>query len=190
MKQRLNDITVAFDRSGNVLFCSSFSKTLVPGYRIGYVLAGNWSARLRHLKLLGNVATAGLPQVALAEFLQRGNYDRLVRQAAQTYRWRSEQFRALVLKYFPPGTLVTRPRGGFVLWIEMPPAVDCVRLHDLALDAGISVTPGVIFSPSGDYRHHIRVSCGQLTAEQAEPSIRSLGRIADALQRGDQARRA
>ncbi|MEJ2590675.1 MAG: PLP-dependent aminotransferase family protein [Candidatus Thiodiazotropha sp.] len=171
----------SFDNSGNVLLCSSFSKTLVPGFRIGYVLAGNWSERLRHLKLLGNVATAGLPQVALAEYLQRGGYHRLVRQAAQTYRWRSEQIRALVLHYFPPGTLVTRPQGGFVLWVEMPPEVDCVRLHDLALRAGISVTPGVIFSPSGDYRHHIRISCGQLAAEQAEPAIRRLGQIAGQL---------
>lgn len=174
----------SFDTSGNTLLCSSFSKTLVPGFRIGYVLAGNWSARLRHLKLLGNVATAGLPQVALAEYLQRGGYDRLVRQAAQTYRWRSEQIRTLVLNYFPQGTLVTRPQGGFVLWVEMPPEVDCVRLHDLALLAGISVTPGVIFSPGGDYRHHIRVSCGQLAAEQAEPAIRRLGQIAGQLLSG------
>jgi DNA-binding transcriptional MocR family regulator len=167
-----------FDHSGNVLLCSSFSKTLVPGYRIGYVLAGNWAEQLRHLKLLGNIATAGVPQVALAEYLQRGGYDRLVRQAAQTYRWRSEQIRTLVLKYFPPGTLVTRPQGGFVLWVEMPAQIDCVELHDLALLAGISVTPGVIFSPSGDYRHHIRISCGQLAVEQAEPAIRRVGEIA------------
>ena len=179
----------AFDRGGRVLLCASFSKTLVPGYRIGYVLAGDWTERLRHLKLLGNVATAGLPQVALAEYLQRGDYDRLVRQAAQTYRWRSEQYRALVLKHFPPGTLVTRPLGGFVLWVEMPPAVDGVRLHDLARQAGISVTPGVIFSPSGDYRHHLRLSCGQLTADQAAPAIRELGRLAASLLR-DQRRKA
>ncbi len=168
----------SFDHSGNVLLCSSFSKTLVPGYRIGYVMAGNWAERLRHLKLLGNIATAGVPQIALAEYLQRGGYDRLVRQAAQNYRWRNEQIRTLVLKYFPPGTLVTRPQGGFVLWIEMPPQIDCVELHDLALNAGISVTPGVIFSPSGDYRHHIRISCGQLAVEQAEPAIRRVGQIA------------
>lgn len=175
----------SFDRDGNVLLCSSFSKTLVPGYRIGYVLGGKWAERLRHLKLLGNVATAGLPQLALAEYLKRGGYERVVGQAAQSYRWRSEQIRALVLKYFPEGTLVTQPQGGFVLWVEMPPAVDCVVLHDLALQVGISVTPGVIFSPRGDYRHHIRISCGQLAVEDAEPAIHRLGGIArQLLQRG------
>ena len=173
----------SFDRNGNVLLCSSFSKTLVPGYRVGYVLAGKWSEQVRHLKLLGNVATAGLPQLALAEYLKRGGYERVVGQAAQTYRWRSEQIRSLVLDYFPEGTLVTQPQGGFVLWVEMPPAVDCVELHDLALQAGISVTPGVIFSPRGDYRHHIRISCGQLSAEDAEPAIRQLGAIAGRLLR-------
>ena len=171
----------SFDRHGNVLLCSSFSKTLVPGYRVGYVLAGKWSEQVSHLKLLGNVATAGLPQLALAEYLKRGGYERVVGQAAQTYRWRSEQIRSLVLDYFPEGTLVTQPQGGFVLWVEMPPAVDCVALHYLALQAGISVTPGVIFSPRGDYRHHIRISCGQLSGEEAEPAIRQLGAIAGLL---------
>ncbi|MFO7593839.1 MAG: PLP-dependent aminotransferase family protein [Pseudomonadota bacterium] len=171
----------SFDREGNVLLCSSFSKTLVPGYRIGYVMPGKWLDKVRHLKLLGNVATAGLPQVALAEYLQRGGYEKLIRESAHHYRWRSEEIRRLVLKYFPEGTRVTQPQGGFVLWVEMPPQVDCIRLHDRALRAGISVTPGVIFSPRGDYRRHIRISCGQLSAEEAERAVRKLGELAGKL---------
>lgn len=173
----------SFDRLGNVLLCSSFSKTLVPGYRIGYVMPGKWLDKVRHLKMLGNVATAGLPQVALAEYLQRGGYEKLIRESAHHYRWRSEAFRNLVLQYFPEGTRVTQPQGGFVLWVEMPPKIDCIRLHDLALQAGISVTPGVIFSPRGDYRHHIRISCGQLSGEEAEKAIQRLGKIARQLLR-------
>jgi DNA-binding transcriptional MocR family regulator len=171
----------SFDHDGQVLLCSSFSKTLAPGYRIGYVSAGKWRERVSHLKLLGSVASNGLTQVALAEYLQRGGYERVVRQAAHSYRRRSEQLRTLVLKHFPQGTLVTQPQGGFVLWVEMPPEVDCVHLHDLALEDGISVTPGVIFSPRGDYRHHIRISCGQLAAEDAEPAVSRLGDIAKRL---------
>ena len=174
----------SLDSSGLVLLCSSFSKTLAPGYRIGYVLAGKYAEKVGHLKMLGNVATAGLPQLALAEYLQRGGYERLVSQAAHTYRWRSEQMRSLVLEHFPEGTLVTQPQGGFVLWVEMPPEVDCARLHDLALGAGISITPGVIFSPRGDYRHHIRISCGQLAIEPAAQAIARLGGIAKALPSG------
>ncbi len=173
----------SFDRQGNVLLCSSFSKTLVPGYRIGYVMPGKWLEKVRHLKLLGNVATAGLPQVALAEYLKRGGYKRLIRESTHHYRWRSEQIRNLVLQYFPEGTRVTKPQGGFVLWVEMPPEVDCIMLHDMALQSGISVTPGVIFSPRGDYRHHIRISCGQLTEDEAVPAIRRLAEIATSLLR-------
>lgn len=173
----------SFDKEGSVLLCSSFSKTLAPGLRVGYVLAGKWSDRVRHLKLLENVATSGLAQVALAEYLMRGGYERVIEQAAQTYRWRSERIRSLVLEYFPEGTLVTQPQGGFVLWVEMPPGVDCILLHDLALQAGVSVTPGVIFSPRGDYRHHIRISFGNLAAEDAEPAIRRVGAIAMELMR-------
>ncbi len=174
----------SFDREGNVMLCSSFSKTLVPGYRIGYVLAGKWSDKLRHLKLLGNVATAGLPQMVLAEYLKRGGYEKVIGEAARTYRWRIEQIRSQVLKYFPEGTLVTQPQGGFVLWVEMPPEVDCVVLHDRALQAGISVTPGIIFSPHGDYHHHLRISCGQLPTDNAEPAIRRIGEIAARLLSG------
>lgn len=168
----------SFDKAGNVLLCSSFSKTLAPGYRVGYVVAGRWSERVRHLKLLDNVATSGLPQVALAEYLRRGGYERVVGEAAQTYRWRIKQIRTLILRYFPEGTLVTQPQGGFVLWVQMPPEVDGIQLHDLALQSKISVTPGVIFSPRGDYRHHIRISCGQLGVDEARPAIERLGEIA------------
>lgn len=174
----------SFDREDNVLLCSSFSKTLAPGYRVGYVVSGRWSERMRHLKLLDNVATAGLPQMALVEYLRRGGYQRVVAEAGRTYRWRIEKIRSQILHYFPEGTLVTQPQGGFVLWVEMPPEVDCVVLHDLALQSGISITPGVIFSPRGDYRHHIRISCGQLAEDEALPAIQRLAEIATALLRG------
>lgn len=168
----------SFDRSGNVLLCSSFSKTLAPGLRIGYVAPGRYAGRIEHLKLLGNIATAGLPQLALAGYLRHGGYERVVRQAAQTYRQRGERLRRLILEHFPEGTLVTQPQGGFVLWVELPPHLDGVRLYQAALGAGIAITPGVIFSPRGDYRHHVRISCGQVEGAALADGIQRLGRLA------------
>jgi DNA-binding transcriptional MocR family regulator len=168
----------SFDRSGNVLLCSSFSKTLAPGLRIGYVVPGRHGERVEHLKLLGNVATAGLPQLALAGFLRHGGYEPVVRRAARVYQQRSERLRRLILEHFPEGTLVTQPQGGFVLWVELPPHIDAVALHAAALGEDISVTPGVIFSPRGDYRHHLRISCGQLEGEALERGVRRVAALA------------
>lgn len=168
----------SFDRSGNVLLCSSFSKTLAPGLRIGYVVPGRYFDEVLRRKFLGNIATAGTPQVALAEFLRKGSYERVVRKATHHYQQRTERLRQLVLQHFPEGTLVTQPQGGFVLWVELPEHIKGVALHDAALKAGISVTPGVIFSPRGDYQHHIRMSGSMVTLERMAGAVARLGRIA------------
>lgn len=168
----------AFDGSGKVLLCSSFSKTLAPGLRLGYVLPGRYAAQVEHLKLLGNIASAGLPQLTLANYLKHGGQERVVQQAARVYRQRSERLRRLILERFPEGTRVTRPQGGFVLWVELPEHLDGVRLYEAALAAGVAVTPGVIFSPRGDYRHHLRISCGQLDDAALAQGVDVLARLA------------
>lgn len=168
----------SFDREGNVLLCSSFSKTLAPGYRLGYVVPGKYFDEVLRRKFLGNIATAGTPQVALAEFLQKGSYERVVRKATQHYQQRTERLRQLVLQHFPEGTRVTQPQGGFVLWVELPEHINGVALHDAALVAGISVTPGVIFSPRGDYQHHIRMSASMIGVEKMGSAVARLGEIA------------
>ena len=168
----------SFDREGNVLLCSSFSKTLAPGYRIGYVVPGKQYDAVLRLKFLGNIATAGTPQVALAEFLRKGSYERVVRKATRHYQQRIERLRQLVLQHFPEGTRVTQPQGGFVLWVELPEHINGVTLHDAALMAGITVTPGVIFSPRGDYQHHIRMSASMVTLDKMAESVARLGQIA------------
>ncbi len=171
----------SFDKEGEVLLCSSFSKTLAPGYRIGYMVPGKYFDEVLRRKFLGNIATAATPQVALAEFLQKGSYERVVRKATRHYQQRTERLRQLVLKHFPEGTRVTQPQGGFVLWVELPEHINGIALHDAALKAGITVTPGVIFSPRGDYQHHIRMSASMVTLEKMPAAVESLGRIAHEL---------
>jgi DNA-binding transcriptional MocR family regulator len=168
----------SFDSDGNVLLCSSFSKTLAPGYRLGYVVPGKYFDELLRHKFLDNIATAATPQVALAEFLQKGGYERVVRKATRHYQQRTERLRQLVLQHFPEGTRVTQPQGGFVMWVELPEHINGAALHDAALQAGISVTPGVIFSPRGDYVHHIRMSASMVALERMSDAVALLGRLA------------
>jgi DNA-binding transcriptional MocR family regulator len=170
----------AYDRKGLVLLCSSFSKDLVPGYRVGWVVPGRFKATIEWLKYTTNVATATLPQVAIAKFLESGGYDHHLRSIRRMYASFVSQLSQAVMRYFPPGTRVTRPNGGIVLWVQMPDEVDSLKLYKEALQAGITLAPGYMFSASEHYRNFLRLNAawwsyetdramsrlGELVAEQ------------------------
>lgn len=83
-------------------------------------------------------------------------------------------------KYFPEGTRVTQPRGGFVIWVELPKAVDALSLCQQVLEQGISIAPGPIFSASGKYRNCIRLNCAQPWNDMLDSAVMTLGRMAGA----------
>lgn len=142
----------AWDRNGLVLTCSSFSRTLAPGYRVGWIAPGRYHREVERLKKVLNLATASPTQLAIAEFLTSGGYDRHLRTIRRAYAERVAQLRAAVLRHFPAGTRVTRPDGGYVVWVEMPRQFDSFRLYEQALEAGIGIAPGMLFTNGDDYR--------------------------------------
>jgi DNA-binding transcriptional MocR family regulator len=167
----------AFDRSGLVLYCSSFSKIVSPGYRVGWIAGGRFHRRIVELKFTTTLATPTLPQLAVAAFLRGGAFDRHLREMRIACRRHLERMREAIGRHFPPGTRVTRPAGGFLLWVEMPPAVDSLRLFDEALREGISITPGPVFSARLQFRNCIRLNCGPWS-EKIEAAVATLGRLA------------
>lgn len=170
----------SFDDNGNVIFCSSFSKTVAPGLRLGWMLPGRYAEQITYQKFLDNISTAIHPQLAMSEFLGKGSFRRCVRQAARIYQRRMEQLRFWVSEYFPAGTRLSSPEGGFVLWMELPEAINSFELYASALERRIAITPGVLFTAQDQYRHHIRLSCGAVEGEQARRSIKLLGELAAA----------
>ncbi|HSW53170.1 MAG TPA: PLP-dependent aminotransferase family protein [Sulfuricaulis sp.] len=168
----------SYDRKGLVMLCSSFSKTLAPGYRVGWVAPGRWREQIEHLKYVNTMATATLPQLAIAEFLEHGNYDHYLRKTRARYAQGIERMTHAVARYFPDGTRVTQPAGGFVLWVEMPKAVDALELHRRALARKILVAPGPLFSPKQAYRNCIRLTCALPWDERLERALVTLGRLA------------
>jgi DNA-binding transcriptional MocR family regulator len=170
----------AFDRQGLVMHCSSFSKCLAPGYRVGWTAAGRFALQVQRLKLMTTLATAVPPQEALCEYLRQGGYDRHLRQLRQTLA--DGQARALrgIAKHFPKGTRVTRPEGGYFLWLELPPQVDALRLHRLALSQNISLAPGHLFSADRRFAHCLRLNHGQCGDERFDDALRTLGQLASA----------
>jgi DNA-binding transcriptional MocR family regulator len=167
----------ALDKEGLVLLCGSFSKTLAPGYRVGYISAGLFHDKIVRLKTAVNLGGATLPALAIAEFLRNGGYDHHLRKIRRTYRDQVQRMREAVATEFPEPVKISNPRGGFVLWVELPPKVEAMRLFDEARKAGISIAPGPIFSPVGAFPNYIRLSCGFPWSAKIERAIGVLGRL-------------
>ena len=168
----------AFDKEGLVLLCSSFSKTIAPGYRVGWTAPGRFKAQVEHLKSMNTIATATLPQMAVARFLESGGYDRHLRKLRKALATQVQRVTLAVRQYFPEGTRITRPAGGFVLWVELPKSVDSLELYRKALEKKISIAPGPIFSAKQKYQNFIRLSCGQAWSDSLEQALKTLGRLA------------
>jgi DNA-binding transcriptional MocR family regulator len=174
--------TKAYDEAGLVLYCSSFSKTLAPGYRVGWIAPGRYREQVLRLKGVFSLASASPTQLAVAEFLTSGGYDRHLRALRRTYAAQLGHVRSAIARWFPEGTRVTRPEGGFVLWVELPPEVDGLALHRDALRKGIAVAPGMLFTTGDRYRNCIRVS-GAFWSDRIRDAVRTLGGLACALAR-------
>src|SRR5205823_3577790 len=137
----------AFDREGLVLLCDSFTKTLAPGSRVGWTAPGRFKTKVEHLKFISSVGTPTLMQMAIAEFLANGGYEHHLRKLRRVYAEQVRLATQSITRYFPEGTKVTRPTGGYVLWVELPPAVNSLDLFQRAMAEKISISPGPIFSP-------------------------------------------
>lgn len=167
----------AFDRHGLVLYCSSCSKTLSPGLRVGWAVAGRYQAKVEQLKWVINQTTAIVPQLTVAAFLSNGGYDRHLRQLRRAYQSQTLRMTQAICDYFPAETRVTRPSGGHVLWVELPEVFDSLVLYKEALQHHVSIAPGQIFSPSGSYRNCFRLNCGLPWSDEIEQAVQTLGQL-------------
>jgi DNA-binding transcriptional MocR family regulator len=167
----------AFDKSDNVLLCSSFSKTLAPGYRVGWIAAGRYQNQIEIGKMISAIATASPPQQAVAEFLANGGYDRHLRTLTRNYAKNVAGMTASISEHFPTGTKVSQPAGGHVLWVEMPERVDSLTLYRQAKQQGIAIAPGQIFSQAGKFRNYIRLNAAYWNIH-VEAAIATLGKLA------------
>jgi DNA-binding transcriptional MocR family regulator len=168
----------AFDRNDRVLLCGSFSKTLAPGWRVGYILAGQHHGRVLMRKFALNVATATGPQRAIASFLDSGAYDRHLRRLRSALATSAAQMTSAISSSFPSGTRVSRPMGGYSLWVELPEAVDAFALYGDALQAGVSLVPGHLFGVHDAFSHCVRLSYGHAWSENLRAAVEAVGRIA------------
>ncbi len=169
----------AWDRAGNVLLCSSLSKSLDPGLRIGWALPGRFRDKVIHLKLVNSMASATLPAYAAAEYLESGGHDRHLRAIRKAYRERRDRFLELAQRLLPEACRVTSPDGGFIAWVELPHGTDAMKLYHQAMQSGVSIAPGPLFSPSGKYRQFVRLNFGQVGFEAMAKGLSTLRQLLD-----------
>jgi DNA-binding transcriptional MocR family regulator len=173
-------VAKSFDNNGSVILVGSLSKTLAPGLRIGWIVPGRFRERVLELKSATSLATSSLPQLAAAEFLKFGSFDANLRRLRRLSAEQVYRFSSAIAQSFPSGTKISRPSGGFLLWIELEPGFDALEFAAGALNRyRIAVVPGNLFSASGErYRNCFRISCGHAFSPRFAEAIQTLGQLA------------
>jgi DNA-binding transcriptional MocR family regulator len=174
----------AFDRGGHVMLCSSVSKSLAPDLRVGWIVPGQYQLRIELVKSVTSRITSALPQLGLAELWETGFHPRYTRRLRQRVADQVARYAAAAGEMFPAGTRITRPAGGTVLWVQLPGRLDGTTLYYRALERGISIMPGEIFSLGRRHRRFIRISCGRSWSPRIERSMSELAQLARSKSRG------
>jgi DNA-binding transcriptional MocR family regulator len=167
----------SFDTRDEVILCSAFTKTVAPGYRVGWLAPGRHFKAAQTHKFNTSIAGAPLPQEVLAEFLRDGGYDHHMRTLRTALKLQAQQMAEAVARHFPAGCRASRPQGGFMLWIELPRQVDSRRVFERARREHIGCAPGATFSCSRRFDHFIRIHYGDPWSDRLDAHIRRLGEI-------------
>ncbi len=171
----------SFDERGTVLWCSSISKTLAPGYRVGWVAPGIYKEQIMKLKLAHSISAPAITQEAVANFLKSGRYETHLRKLRQTLQYNCHRYADAITKYFPEGTKTSNPQGGLALWVEFDQKIDTAELFDIAIKHKISIAPGRIFTLQNQFQNCMRLCIGLPWTPDLEYRLKELGRLAKSL---------
>ena len=166
-----------FDKKGLVMHCSSLSKSLSPGYRIGWAIPGRFFEQVNQMKRIHNISCPTITQAAMAHFLKNGRYEYHLKNLRKALHTQSLRYVQAIIKYFPADTKVSRPHGGFVLWLELNKKVNAFRLRTEAMKYDISIVPGKIFSSGCNYSNCIRISFGKPWNDDVDYGLMLLGKL-------------
>ncbi|SEG52796.1 aminotransferase-like domain-containing protein [Marinobacterium lutimaris] len=164
----------SFDTDDRVILCSSFSKTLAPGLRLGWIAPGRYRSAVVHSKFVATAASSTLPQLAVAEFIAQGGYERHLRKMRGQYMRNRDQVTAWLQQHMPAGTRISYPQGGYLLWLEFPESVDCVEINRQLENEDYRIAPGALFSASGKYRNCMRLNVSTGMDSRTEQALTSL----------------
>ena len=166
-----------FDEEGLVIYCNSFSKSLMPGLRLGWTVPGRFHRRVLELKQVSSITTATPPQMLVSRLLESGFYQRHLQDLRRSLQSQTTRMMELVRTHFPSGTRVVEPTGGCVLWIILPGHIDAEIVFHRALKQRIHVFPGAVFSPGKNHQNCLRINAGGPVTSELEEAVRRLGEL-------------
>ncbi|OJJ16596.1 hypothetical protein BKI52_32290 [marine bacterium AO1-C] len=176
-KQRPSTIK-RYDQDGWVMYCNSFSKTVAPGYRVGYCLPGRFKAEVFRQKRIHSITTSSIAQFVLSDFLQKGRYGYHLKKLRNYLHFNMIKYEECIMDNFPAQTFFSTPQGGYVLWIGFDQSIDTYELYQQSLVSNIVIIPGQVFSFSQTYKNFIRLSFATPFDEQVATAIQTLGKLA------------
>lgn len=167
----------AFDDSGMTMHCSSFSKSLVAGFRVGWVAAGRMARKIQQLQLMSTLSTSAPMQLALANYLATRSYDSHLRRLRRMMEQRKYAAWQSLRAHLPAGVNINYSHGGYFLWIELPANVNATELYHRALQEKISIAPGQMFSASNQYTNYFRFNVSHEWTDKSEKAVQRLSAI-------------
>lgn len=168
----------SFDKDGNVLYCSSISKTLAPGYRVGWIAPGRYKDKILKLKLLHSTSSISIVNEAVANFLKSGRYEKHLQQMRKALQNNYQNYVQTIAESFPEGTKTSRPQGGLSLWVEFDKKIQTTGLYDLAIKQNISIAPGRMFTLQDQFQNCMRLCIGLPWSEEIRLQLRQVGSLA------------
>lgn len=168
---------IGLDKTGNVIYCSSFSKSLAPGLRTGWCVPGRFYKQVLRMKLNTAISNPSMTQRLVAQFIKTGAYDRHLRQYRRQLKNQASALALAISRYFPPDTQISFPRGGMFLWVVLNPAIDSIEVYQKAYEKKISVLPGTLCATSDRFKNCLRINFGMKWSQRLENGIRTLGEI-------------
>jgi DNA-binding transcriptional MocR family regulator len=167
-----------FDKSDTVITCGSYSKTICPAFRVGYACNKKYAAEIAFHKSALSSGVSAFAEESIAAFLDGEGYEKHLRSLRSTYKTLVAQYSAQILSSFPSGTKISQPKGGFVLWVQLPKEIDSRNVQRKALEQNISIAPGPIFSASNkDYVNFMRMNCAIPWSPHSVKAISKLAKI-------------
>ncbi|GAA4165720.1 PLP-dependent aminotransferase family protein [Chryseobacterium ginsenosidimutans] len=167
----------SFDKEGNVLYCSSISKTLAPGYRVGWIAPGKYKDKILKLKLLHSTSSISIVNEAVANFMKNG-YEKHLQQMRKSLQNNYQNYVQTIAESFPEGTKTSRPQGGLSLWVEFNKNIKTTELYDLAIKENISIAPGRMFTLQNQFENCMRLCIGLPWTEETQLKLRRVGNLA------------
>jgi DNA-binding transcriptional MocR family regulator len=170
----------SYDESGMVLLCSSVSKTLAPGYRVGWVAPGKFKDKISKMKLFHSLSGTSITHEVIADFLENGRYEAQLRKLRHTLHYSYLQYVRIISQHFPEGTKISRPQGGLSLWVELPKRIDTVDLYHAAIKSKVSISPGCMFTLQKQFNNCMRLGYGMQWNDKVENGLKLVGKLAKA----------